>query len=385
MANFQNNAITESGILLRAHVDMGAVFTATKIVIGSGYIPAGKTAKTMTDVVTPVKELAINKKERSNDGKVIFGGAYTNEDITTEFYFRELALYAKAVYPDGTEVEEVLYCYGNSEGSAELMAAYSTSTVVERQMDLVTYVGNEAQIDLTIASGLYIPRGEKGVPGGVAALGENGVLALEHRSQLLTNEDLNDIIYEGYYRARIDHKCVNVPNDVTAFGLLVLRIGENTENGGNCNQILVPYGSVGNIIYSRIGTEGDWDNWRRLALEDRVVRKSGDEVSGELQFINFGEFYMLRKGRTLVNGKTHFLTMGLSSGGSTTLEHYTCDSQEFDGTKLDGRLELGQVAGPNDWLNTFALVLRADNANGPVYRIYGEHFSPTVVATAELV
>lgn len=174
MAIFQNNAITERGILLRTHVDMGAVFTATKIVIGSGYIPSGKTAKTMTDVVAPVKELAINKKERTPNGMAIFGGAYTNEDITTEFYFRELALYAKAVYPDGMEVEEVLYSYGNAAGSAELMAAYSTSTVVERQLDIVTYVGNDAQIDLTIASGLYIPREEKGAPGGVAALDENG-------------------------------------------------------------------------------------------------------------------------------------------------------------------------------------------------------------------
>ena len=123
MANFQNHAITESGIRLRSHVDMGAVFTATKIVIGSGYIPAGKTAKTMTDVVSPVKELAINKKQRSPDGKVTFGGVYTNEGVTTEFYFRELALYAKAVYADGTEVAEVLYAYGNASVDAELMAA----------------------------------------------------------------------------------------------------------------------------------------------------------------------------------------------------------------------------------------------------------------------
>lgn len=161
MANFQNNAITESGILLRSHVDMGAVFTATRIVMGSGYIPTGKTAKTMTAVVSPVKELTINKKQRSPDGKVIFGGVYTNEDVTTEFYFRELALYAKAVYPDGTEIAEVLYSYGNAAGSAELMAAYSTSTVVERQMDIVTFVGSEAQIDLIVESGLHMSHADK--------------------------------------------------------------------------------------------------------------------------------------------------------------------------------------------------------------------------------
>ena len=156
MANFQINAITESGILLKSHADMGATFTATRIVIGSGYIPTGKTARTMTAVVDPVKELPISKKERTPDGGVIFGGVYTNEDVTTEFYFRELALYAKAVYSDGTEIGEALYCYCNAAGGAELMAAYSTGTVVERQMDIVTYIGNDAKVDLTIGSGVYV-------------------------------------------------------------------------------------------------------------------------------------------------------------------------------------------------------------------------------------
>ena len=156
MANFKINAVTENGIRLRSHIDMGATFVATRIVLGSGSIPAGKTAKTMTDVVNPVKELAINKKERFPDGKVVFGGVYTNKDIASEFYFRELALYAKAVYPDGSEVAEVLYCYCNAADGAELMAAYSTGTAVERQMDLVTYLGNDATVDLTIESGMIV-------------------------------------------------------------------------------------------------------------------------------------------------------------------------------------------------------------------------------------
>ena len=165
MANFQNNAITEKGILLRSHVDMGAAFTATRIVMGSGYIPTGKIAKTMTDVVSPVKVLQINKKERTPDGKAIYGGVYTNKDITTAFYFRELALYARAEYRDENgavlaEIPECLYSYGNAGTTADYMPAYSTSTVVERQMDLVVYVGNDTVIDLTIESGVYVTREE---------------------------------------------------------------------------------------------------------------------------------------------------------------------------------------------------------------------------------
>ena len=88
---------------------------------------------------------------------------YSNKDITKAFYFRELALYAKCVYynDDGSiksEGAETLYSYGNAGDTADLMPAYSTSTVVERQMDIVSYVGNDAQVDLTIESGVYITR-----------------------------------------------------------------------------------------------------------------------------------------------------------------------------------------------------------------------------------
>jgi|GEM_PF-2269257 len=161
MGAFTNNAITENGRLLLADAQTGGEFVATKIVMGSGYIPAGKTARTMTDVVSPVKNLTINKIERTNDGKVIIGGAFSNEDITTEFYFRELALYAQCVWRDsGGNItktgEEKLYSYGNAGAAADLIPAYSTSTVVEKQIDLVTYVGNDTTVNLTIESGMYL-------------------------------------------------------------------------------------------------------------------------------------------------------------------------------------------------------------------------------------
>ena len=161
MGNFSNNAITDVGKMLLADVQAGAVFTPTRIVMGSSSMPSGATTQSMTDVVTPVKSLAINKKKRTPDGKCIFGGVYTNEEVTAPFYFRELALYAKAVYlnEDGTvksEGPETLYSYGNAGATADYMPAYSTSTVVEKQIDLVTWVGNDAQVDLTIESGIYL-------------------------------------------------------------------------------------------------------------------------------------------------------------------------------------------------------------------------------------
>lgn len=165
MANFSNNAITDAGRALFADVQAGAVFIPTRIVIGSGELPSGKTPATMTGVVAPVASLTINKKERTPDGKAIYGGVYTNKDITTAFYFRELALYARAEYRDENgavlqSVPEVMYSYGNAGSTADYMPAYSTNTVVERQMDLVVFVGNDTTIDLTVESGVYVTRDE---------------------------------------------------------------------------------------------------------------------------------------------------------------------------------------------------------------------------------
>lgn len=162
MGIFANNAITDVGKMLLADVQAGAVFTPTRIVIGSGTMPGGATTQGMTAVITPVVSLAVNRKKRTPDGKCIFGGVYSNAEVSDPFYFRELALYAKAVYlnADGSvlsEGEETLYSYGNAGSTADYMPAHSASAaIVEKQIDLVTWVGNDAQVDLTIQSGLYV-------------------------------------------------------------------------------------------------------------------------------------------------------------------------------------------------------------------------------------
>lgn len=157
MAVFQNNAITEAGRSLLAHVQMGAVFTPTKIVLGSGYMPALQTPRNMTDVVTVVKNLEVSKIER-NQAQAIFGGVYSNQDIADDWDFRELALYAKAVYANGMEVEECLYSYGNAGDDAERMPAYTTGQPVERSIELLVYIGQDSVVNLTIESGIYATR-----------------------------------------------------------------------------------------------------------------------------------------------------------------------------------------------------------------------------------
>lgn len=161
MGNFSNLALTDSGRILFSDVQAGAVLIPTKIVLGSGNIPTGKTPATMTAVVTPVTELTVTKQNRTPDGKAVFGGVYSNKDISAAFYFRELALFARAEYRDSSgnvtgQLDEVLFVYGNAASSADLMPAYGTNTVVEKQIDIAVYIGNDAAAELSIESGVYV-------------------------------------------------------------------------------------------------------------------------------------------------------------------------------------------------------------------------------------
>ena len=194
MGVFSNNAITDGGRVLLSYVEMGAIFTPTKIVMGSGTLPAGTTVRTIKDVVAPVKTLTIGKKKRGNDGTVTIGGVYSNQDVTADFYFRELALYARADNQDGSvAAEECLYSYGNAGSTADLMPAYSSGQPVERQIDLVIYVGNDSNVDLTIASGMAmtVEMGEQMVDGLRKEVGQ----ALEGKAEKThthTKKDITD-------------------------------------------------------------------------------------------------------------------------------------------------------------------------------------------------
>ena len=314
MANFQNNSITEYGRLLLAEVQAGAVFIPTRIVLGSGNLPAGKEPTTMTDVVSPVKDLNINKKEKTPDGKVVFGGAYDNQGVTKPFYLRELALYARAEYrnEDGSvkkAVDEVLYSYGNAGATADYMPAYSTETVVEKQLDIVVYVGNSAKVELTIASGtaMTVEMGEQMVDGLRKEVGQ----ALEGKAEKThkhTRKDITDFptslpASDVYEWAKQPEKPVYTAGEVGALRLHGWQAATDfnalTESGiYQCQGVNLntPYGSNtdthfhvmvfrhsdqwirqvaydvrGQNCYTRVKINGAWYAWQQIMLGSDVT------------------------------------------------------------------------------------------------------------------
>lgn len=156
-----NFAATEAGKVLFADVQAGAVLVPTRIVIGTGNMPTGSTPADMTGAVSPLKEIAVSERKRTPDGMCIFGGVWTNADISEEFYYRECVLHARAEYraDDGTvtkAVDEVALVYGTSGSTADLFPAYTDgATLVERQVRIPCIIGNDAAVEMTLGSGIY--------------------------------------------------------------------------------------------------------------------------------------------------------------------------------------------------------------------------------------
>lgn len=236
MSAFFDNSITDAGRLLWAEMQAGGVFIPTKIVVGAGYLPSGKTTRTMTAVAEAIQTIALNKNEKMPGGDYIFGGVFSNKDVTEAFYYRELALYAKVERADGTETAETLYSYGNAGASAELIPAYSTGTAVERQLDIITYIGNDATVKVEIATGIYVSKTEFDTKiGALQKAAENSVKKVD-------GKDLSTNDYTNADKEKVD----NLPSDTNT--VLGNKVDKVTGKGLSTNDYTnVDKGKVDNL------------------------------------------------------------------------------------------------------------------------------------------
>lgn len=150
MAAFVKNDITDKGLALLAKVQMGEKLTFSKIGIGSGVLPGTTSIRSLTAMIQPVMDVTITRKKINEDQTVTIGGIFNNTDVQQEFYFRELALYA--IDPN---LGEILYCYGNAGNGAELIPAHDTQTLVEKIIDIVTYIGDATEVNALMKTEAY--------------------------------------------------------------------------------------------------------------------------------------------------------------------------------------------------------------------------------------
>lgn len=148
MSAFGGLIFTNVGRNLQAKAQAGATLNFTQIAIGDGDL-GGSAIADLTNLKHQVKSCNITKLKTMTGGKAVVGTTFSNSDIVSGFYWKELGIYAQD--PD---LGEILYCYGNAGANAEYIPAGGGPDIVEKSIDAVTIVGNASSISATIDSSL---------------------------------------------------------------------------------------------------------------------------------------------------------------------------------------------------------------------------------------
>ncbi len=151
MATFTLNSITVQGLNIIAKLVAGSTLEFTRIAVGDGAMPSDKTPLTVTDLSNRLFDVPINRVESDGNQEATVSGVFDNKGLETGFFYRELGLYAK----DPTTKQEVLYCYGNAAADAEWIPPSGASSIIEKQVKIVTLVGNAEKVTAQIKSGIY--------------------------------------------------------------------------------------------------------------------------------------------------------------------------------------------------------------------------------------
>lgn len=141
MSAFNNNSVTLKGAAIIASLVTGSTLTFTRIAVGDGTLASGQTALTRERLVNPLFNVPISSVE-SRTTQAVVKGTFNNADLNTGFYYREIGLFA--INPD-TNAEE-LFLYGNAGTEAEWINPAGQSSLIEKEIHLVTLIGNASNV-----------------------------------------------------------------------------------------------------------------------------------------------------------------------------------------------------------------------------------------------
>lgn len=156
MSTFTLNSITVQGLNVIAKLVAGSRLEFTRIAIGDGAMPSDKTPLTVTDLTHKLFDVDINSVVNNNNGSATVMGVFSNTASETGFFYRELGLFAK----DPDTKKEFLYCYGNAAADAEWISPAGSSSVIEKEVTIITLIGNAEKVTANIKSGIYATKEE---------------------------------------------------------------------------------------------------------------------------------------------------------------------------------------------------------------------------------
>lgn len=169
--------LTGAGAALLAKTPAGYAVPVTRWQYGKGTLPAGSSLD-RTALVDPIAYLPVSQVTNDGDTATVLG-QYTNQNVTEAFPFEELGLLAQ-----DPEAGEILMAYGNGFGDGELIQAAAEQLrefVFGAELVFSAAANVTALIDQSL---VFIPMAEKGAPGGVAPLGEDGKVPEQYLPEL---------------------------------------------------------------------------------------------------------------------------------------------------------------------------------------------------------
>lgn len=149
MGAFGGLVITNKGRNLQSKAQTGIELRFTRIGVGDGTL-SGQSIPNLTNLISPKMSLELTKLKVLGDGKATVGGVLSNQDVSVGFYFREIGLFA-----NDPDEGEILYCYGNAGSGAEYIPPTGGADVIEKQIDIVSIIGNASNVTAQIASAIY--------------------------------------------------------------------------------------------------------------------------------------------------------------------------------------------------------------------------------------
>ena len=147
MAGFTNTIIPQAGrVLIMRAIAGETTMTLTKLQMGDGELGSEASAA-ITALVSPLVDIDIQRYIR-RDNYVIAQGQFSNTDLTSGFYWREIGLWAKD--DDGNEV---LLGYSNAGSLADYIAS-GGSNVITKVVALGVAVSGSASVQAIINTDL---------------------------------------------------------------------------------------------------------------------------------------------------------------------------------------------------------------------------------------
>lgn len=151
MSTFNNNALTMKGMVAIAALVAGGTLEFTRIVVGDGELKPEQVPAAMTELNNPLFNVEIHDVYSDSESQATIKGVFSNDQVDTGFYYRELGLYAK----DPATGAEILYCYGNAGADAEWITPAGESSIIEKEIHIVVLIGNATKVTANLNSGIY--------------------------------------------------------------------------------------------------------------------------------------------------------------------------------------------------------------------------------------